>query len=199
MILLTSVFMAAIFSSCDKTEALEAKPTPITSEQPSSANGEEYTIIQAEITDLEKKDPSAFSTSSTNYSIKAISYQSVEGRLELDIRVSQPKVYMKNVVISGILPNNAYEVLYAPDLLITNVMMKDSFSDKEVSAQYTISPTIESPGGISTGRSFNLYPDGTFDNAIAKLKEINIKVSWIDENNKEQAEYIKTKILNELP
>ena len=106
---------------------------------------------------------------------------------------------MKNVVVSGLLPNDAYEVLYAPDLLITNVLMKESFSDKDVSEQYTISPTIESPGGISTGRSFNLFPEGTFDDAIAKLKEINIKVSWLDENNKEHAEYIKTTILNELP
>jgi hypothetical protein len=154
-----------------------------------------YNSYKEDLTKLEKR----FSSNISNDSIKAISYQSVEGRLELDIRVSQPKIYMKNVVVSGLLPNDAYQVLYAPDLLITNVLMKESFSDKDVSEQYTISPTIKSPGGISTGRSFNLFPEGTLDDAIAKLKEINIKVSWIDENNKEHAEYIKTTILNELP
>ncbi len=199
--LIAAVFITSIFSACEKIEALEAKPatTPATSEQPSSTNEEGDNIMKKESKDILKKSTSEFASDSKNFQVGAETYQSVEGRLELDIRVSQAKTYMKNVVISGLLPSKAYEVLYTPDLLITNILMKKSFSEKAVSKEYTISPSIKSPGGISAGRSFNMFPEETFEDAVVKLNEISIKVSWVDKKDKNQSEYIKTKIQVKRP
>ncbi|XRG77055.1 hypothetical protein V5E38_14495 [Rossellomorea sp. GAMAL-10_SWC] len=77
--------------------------------------------------------------------------------------------------------------------------MKESLSDKAVSKEFTISPSIKSPRGISAGRSLNLFPEETFEDAITKLNEISIKVSWVDKRDKPHTEYIKTKIQIKRP
>lgn len=191
----------SIFTACEKIEALESKPasTSTTTEQtsPTRENGDDS--MKVESADILKKKPSEFLLNSKNFHVGAETYQSAEGRIEIDIRVSKAKTYMKNVIVSGQLPINAYEVLYTPDLLITNILMKKSFSDKAVSREYTISPSIKSPGGISAGRSFNLFPKETFEDAIAKLNEISIKVNWIDQKDKSHTEYLKTKIQIKRP
>ncbi|WP_139116375.1 hypothetical protein [Gottfriedia luciferensis] len=191
----------SIFTACEKIEALESKPVsiPTTAEKtsPTKENGDD--TMKVESADILKKNSYEFLSDSKNFQVEAETYQSAEGRIEIDVRVSKPKTYMKNVIVSGQLPINAYEVLYTPDLLITNILMKKSFSDKAVSKDFTISPSIKSPGGISAGRSFNLFPEETFEDAIAKLNEISIKVSWVDKRDKPHTEYIKTKIQIKRP
>ena len=201
IILIATVLTMSIFAACEKIEALESKPasTPATTEQtsPTKKNGDD--TMKVESADILKKNPSEFLSNSKNFQVGAETYQSAEGRIEIDVRVSKAKTFMKNVIVSGLLPINAYEVLYTPDLLITNILMKKSFSDKAVSKDFTISPSIKSPGGISAGRSFNLFPEETFEDAIAKLNEISIKVSWVDKRDKPHTEYIKKKIQIKRP
>ncbi|PGM56946.1 hypothetical protein [Bacillus sp. AFS053548] len=201
IILTATVLTMSIFTACEKIEALESKHAskPSTTEQTSPTNENGDDSMKVESTDILKKKPYEFLSHSKNFQVGAETYQSAEGRIEIDVSVSKAKTYMKNVIISGQLPINAYEVLYTPDLLITNILMKKSFSDKAVSKEYTISPSIKSPGGISAGRSFNLFPEETFEDAIAKLNEISIKVSWADKKDKSHTEYIKTKIQIKRP
>ncbi|QKE75025.1 hypothetical protein HPK19_20895 [Arthrobacter citreus] len=193
IIVIASIFIVMVFSACDKNDSLEA----VTSEQVSSEKISN--LMKKESKELLMKNSSEFASNSKNFQIEAETYQSAKGRLELDIRVSKPKTYMKNVIISGILTKNAFDFLYTPDLLITNILIKDSFSNKEVSKQYTISPSIKSPGGISTGRSFNLFPEATFENASKKLHVVYMKVSWVDQKDRNHTEYIWKKIVIKHP
>ncbi|MGG0176457.1 hypothetical protein [Gottfriedia acidiceleris] len=197
IILIATVLIMLIFTACEKMEALESKPTTTELTSPTKENGDDS--MKVESADILKKKPSEFLSNSKNFQVGAETYQSAEGRIEIDVRVSNAKTYMKNVIVSGLLPKNAYEVLYTPDLLITNILMKKSFSDKAISKEYIISPSIKAPGGISAGRSFNLFPEETFEDAIAKLSEISIKVSWVDKKDKPHTEYIKTKIQIKRP
>jgi len=201
ILLIATVLTMSTFTACKKIEPLESKTgsklstTERTS--PTKENGDD--TMKVESADILKKNPYEFLSDSKNFQVDAETYQSAEGRIEIDVRVSKAKTYMKNVIVSGQLPINAYEVLYTPDLLITNILMKKSFSDKAVSKDFTISPSIKSPGGISAGRSFNLFPEETFEDAIAKLNEISIKVSWVDKRDKPHTEYIKKKIQIKRP
>ncbi|PGM59567.1 hypothetical protein [Bacillus sp. AFS053548] len=200
-VLFASSLLLLSLTACENHEVLKTKATTVKNAQNQSVsqNVEENNYLQLETKDLEKKNSSTFIESSSNYIIEAITYQSIQNKIEIDINLTEPKSFMKNIIISGILMQNAYQYLHTSDLLVSNVLIKDSFSDKETTKQYTISPKIESPAGISTGRSFNLLPDIKFEEAAANIKEVYLKISWVDKDNKNHTEYIKTNIINKRP
>jgi hypothetical protein len=111
-------------------------------------------------------------------------------RIFFDVKVFGAKKSMKDVTLSALLPDEAYQYINAAYLSFTNI---DAVLSDAPRKYFSLIPGNEEIKGIAIGRSFLLNENGKFtEESISEIaSNVKIKVSWVDDQEKVHVDYLR--------
>ncbi|MDG4658227.1 hypothetical protein P6P90_15535 [Ectobacillus antri] len=183
--------ISALTTGCSNSqESKKAESSQIIVQSESDQDALENPINQ-EYEDLFKQDIKSFPPSTDLFQTSIIVIQTNENYITFEVIIDHPKQFMKNVTILGALEKEAWRSLHAPFLTITNLMEIQSYPKSTTLKNFTIGPNIKDIKGISSSTSFMLNKGVGLQDVLKDSPYIYVKVSWLDERDIEQEQYLK--------
>ncbi|MFO1444591.1 hypothetical protein KDN24_15570 [Bacillus sp. Bva_UNVM-123] len=148
-------------------------------------------VLEKEVTMIEAQKEVSFKDQSDNYRLQVNvfgEFGTDEDRIIYDIIVDEPKNYMKDVAITGLINSEMKEFLKADSLGFSNI----AAINQESSSVFTLDPKNNEVKGITSSRAFLLDENAVnIKNYDKFVNDIKVKVTWTDEAGKVHNDYIK--------